>query len=60
MQTKLRGSLLSRDFPKVPGLFPGGRRKDKSRDGDTGREGRRIVVTGGQWGETARKEAGAV
>lgn len=30
-QTKLRGSLLSRDFPEMPGLFPGGKRKEKKK-----------------------------
>ena len=43
----------------MPGLFPGGGRKDKkSRYSDTGREGRGTVVTEGQCRGTARKEAG--
>lgn len=61
-QTKLRGSLLSRDFPEMPGLFPGGKRKEKKKSSysDTGREGSGTVVTEGQWGETARKRLGGV
>lgn len=44
----------------MPGLFPGGRRKDKKKGSYSGREGRGTVVTEGQWGETARKKLGGV